>query len=132
MNQHPHPACGHPLPSDGRGAGGEGSTVINTQLSRPVPSCQTCHWSLVTGNWWLGRHVQVTLSVNRRRQTRMPGGPPHPGPSSTFLAPRLRPQPPRRAEREGTVWPASGVQKRIDSLPGVAATPAYSQRALRA
>jgi hypothetical protein len=21
----PHPACGHPLPSDGRGAGGEGS-----------------------------------------------------------------------------------------------------------
>jgi len=22
----PHPACGHPLPSDGRGAGGEGSS----------------------------------------------------------------------------------------------------------
>ena len=24
----PHPACGHPLPSDGRGAGGEGSFSV--------------------------------------------------------------------------------------------------------
>ena len=24
----PHPACGHPLPSDGRGAGGEGASYV--------------------------------------------------------------------------------------------------------
>ena len=47
----PHPACGHPLPSDGRGAGDEGSSVINTELS--MTSTQLSDWSLVIGHWEL-------------------------------------------------------------------------------